>query len=277
MGYLWPLHLRDEAGNDWSGEHRPELVDLAELLLHLTRLPEAGELSAESWRSVLPPGVSFVRSLGPETAQLVVRGGAVTDLVVKAASPEPITWWRLPGAQRRSRAYRAFQWGHRLRSFGIEAPRPLAYLERSRAPAKHRSFHVSEHVEALSLLALTEERLTPVVEQGPRGLLEKRARLWALGRLLADLSRLGIGLEEVHPRQLLWTGTAWCPAGLEPPSRPVAPGAEGIELFLERLVWGAHHSRTDQLRVLAAFRQRAGGLAGKPARFAPRPAAAAAE
>lgn len=258
MGYVWPLHLRDDSGTEWVGVHRPELLDLAQLFTHLVRLPESGALSAEAWRSALPPGVVFLRSLGPETAQLVLRTGSITDIVVKAASAEAGGWWRLAGTMRRSPSFRSFQWAHRLRSFGIEAPRPLGYLERARAPARHRSFQVSEHVEASSLLALAEERLTPVVEQGPSGLLEKRARLWALGRVLADLSALGVELDELHPGQLLWTGDTWCPAGLEPPSRPIASNPEGIERFLESLAGVPSHTRTDQLRVLASFTQRSG-------------------
>lgn len=279
MGYVWPLQFSDQAGNDWRGEHRPELLDLVELFRHLTQLPDSGELSAESWRGALPPHAVFVRSLGPETAQLVLRGGSLTDIVVKAASPEPVAWWRLSGAHRRSRAFRAFQWAHRLRAFGLEAPRPLGYLERSRAPSRHRSFQVSEHVEALSLLALAEERLTPVVEQGPRGLLEKRARLWALGRVLADLERLGVALEELHPGQLAWTGEAWCPVGIDPPDRRGGPVGEGLEHFLERLGQAPRHTRTDQLRVLAAYHQRAGGSVLGRRRLGVRasPAVAAAE
>ncbi len=259
MGYVWPLQLRDEAGTEWAGVHRPELSDLAELFSHLLRLPESDELSAQDWRQSLPAGAIFLRSLGPRTAQIVLRAGSVTDLVVKSVSPESAAWWRFSGAGRRSPSFRAFRWAHRLRAFGIEAPRPLGYLERARSPARYRSFHVTEHIEALSLLALAEERLAPVVEQGPGGLLERRARLFALGRVLADLESLGVDLGVVEPDQLLWDGRSWRPAGLSPPSRNSSAPESGLASFLERSSPGRRQSRTDQLRVLSAFVQRSGG------------------
>lgn len=259
MGYVWPLNLRDATGLEWVGVHRPELVDLSELFDALLKLPESRELSAEDWRHVLPSSVIFLRSLGPSTAQLVLRNGPVTDIVVKALAPQPGTWWRFAGSMRRSRAFRAFQWTHRLRAFGLEAPRPLGYLERARSPSRHRSFHVTQHVEAMSLLALADERLTPVVEQGPAGLLERRARLFALGRTLADLEDLGVDLADLEAESLRWDGRTWRPVGLEAPIPRLSSPGPGLSQFLERTAAAVGQSRTDQLRVLSAYMIRSGG------------------
>lgn len=259
MGYVWPLNLRDASGSEWVGVHRPELADLSELFDALLKLPETRELSAEDWRHALPPSVVFLRSLGPSTAQLVLRAGAVTDIVVKALAPQPGTWWRIAGSMRRSRAFRAFQWTHRLRAFGLEAPRPLGYLERARSPSRHRSFHVTQHVEAMSLLALVDERLTPVVEQGPSGLLERRARLFALGRVLADLEDLGLDLAELEAEHLCWDGRGFRPVGLEAPIPRLSSPSSGLSHFLERHAAAIGQSKTDQLRVLSAYMIRSGG------------------
>lgn len=211
MGYQAPLNIADGADAQWVGEHRPELLDLEPLFRRIVSLDvaavEAGPATAmEAWRAALPEDVVIVRELTPRAVQLhVPRGAVVREIVLKLMVPRPDRGWRrLTERMERSRSHRAHLWAHRLRAIGIDAPRPLGFLERAERPSRFPSFAVSEYVFAETLVKVGEERMQ-MIGASPTGpaLAEKRALIHKVAEVLRTMHAHGVFHGDLHPGNIL--------------------------------------------------------------------------
>ncbi|MCC7384690.1 MAG: phosphotransferase [Deltaproteobacteria bacterium] len=203
MGYHWPVQLKDGHSDEWTGEHRPELIDLRPLFARLIEMRPGENLPIEEWRAVLPPELHLVRMLGPRSVHVHTRAAQVRDLVIKLCLPRlGSRWRRLTAPVRHSRSHRAYFWAHRLRALGIETPRPLGFIERAHQPAMAMSFTVSEYIFAPTLTELRDQAFAPA-EGRADALLEKRTLIRRVAELIDDLHRRGLFHGDLHAGNLL--------------------------------------------------------------------------
>lgn len=175
MGEESAIRFVDTKGGAWVGEQDEGAVALAAVLQGLAELdPDECEYP-EAWRKVLPDSAHLVRLLGQRTAHIHVRGCEVNEIAVKLALPgwEQRHMPRFIENVRHSKARRAYLWAQRIRSIGIDVPRPLAFLEREEHPAHERSLLVTAYTHASKLLYLRDD-LIPFLDPNQKALLEKR-------------------------------------------------------------------------------------------------------
>lgn len=249
MGRRFPLELEDEAGRAFVGEHRPELIDLTELFRRLTALSIEQAEEPEAWRALLPEGATFLRMLGRTTALLRCRGPEVSDLVVKMLPPHggsPIVRWA--ETLRHSRAQRAYLWAHRLRAVGIEAPRPLGFLERKQQPALYPSLAVTEYVFAPTLVEFRDKELVEL-STSREGILRKRLAIRQVAGLFRKLEAHDLFPAELGPEHIAIAADGAYVLAL---GRGRGDPAKAI-VGLGRAFPGRRLSRTDRLRFVEAF------------------------
>ncbi|MBI4816496.1 MAG: hypothetical protein HY791_09560 [Deltaproteobacteria bacterium] len=249
MGRRFPLELEDETGRAFVGEHRPELVDLTELFRSLAALPIERAEEPEAWRTLLPDGATFLRMLGRTTALLRCRGPEVNDVVVKILAPHggsPIVRWA--ETLRHSRAQRAYLWAHRLRAVGIEAPRPLGFLERKHQPALFPSLAVTEYVFAPTLVEFRDKELVEL-STSKEGIMRKRLVIRQVAVLLRKLHAHDVFPAELGPEHI---GIAADGAYVMALGRGRGDPIEAIGR-LGRAFSGRRLSRTDRLRFIETF------------------------
>ncbi|MFO0723736.1 MAG: lipopolysaccharide kinase InaA family protein [Myxococcota bacterium] len=195
--------------------------------------------------------------LGPRSVQVRQEGAKVEHFVIKLSLPKATNvLGRLAERGRRSRGHRAYLWGHRLRALGIETPRPLGFLERAHAPARHPSFSVSEFIFAPSLIDLRDQQLLAGAHPGALG--EKRMLLRRVAQLFARLHAEGLFHGDLHAGNLLVRDGALMVIDLESfrslRLRDRARAKNLVRLnrdFLDR----RQLSTTDRMRFLAAYTQ----------------------
>ncbi len=204
MGHRWPVTLKDDEDGEWVGEQRPELADLSALFEHLVRAPLAEEPSNEEWRAALPPQVHLIRSLGRHTVHVRLPHGEVKDVVIKLAPPATHGLRRLAESLGHSKSHRRYLWAHRLRALGIDAPRPLGFVERARQPALERSFVASEYIFADNLMDL-HDKLPAALAAGGEPALERRALIRRVAAFVRDLHARGLFPRELSARCILVT------------------------------------------------------------------------
>ncbi len=171
MGYQAPITFTDERGRAYRGLVRPDARALfGHDLGRLLRAPD------DAWIDELPVHLAPVGRLS-DNAVRVHAEGLDLDVVVKRVPPDRVRWYAWPFSfTSMSRARRAFEWSHRLRAYGVTTPRPLAYIERRRAPRHGPSLYVSEFIEAPTLERLRDRDLEATDK---RRLIERLAALLA--------------------------------------------------------------------------------------------------
>ncbi len=126
----------------------------------------------------------------------------VRRLVLKALPPRTARGLALM-VKRTSRAQRADLWAYRLRSFGIESPRPLGYVQMRRSPERAFSFRAYEFLAGVTLAELRDARFQAT------GLGLGSSTKAAVGEQLAALVRSlhaqGIFHGDLHAKNILVT------------------------------------------------------------------------
>ncbi|MBI2378886.1 MAG: hypothetical protein HYV07_33130 [Deltaproteobacteria bacterium] len=250
MGRRFPLELEDSAGHAFIGEHRPELCDLTALFRGLSELPLERAEEPEAWRNALPEGAHFLRMLGRTTALIRLRGPEVSDLVVKILPPSsssPIVRWA--ETLRHSRAQRGYLWAHRLRAVGIDAPRPLGFLERKHQPALFPSLAVTEFVFAPTLVEVHDKELAEL--SGTReGVMRKRLVIRGVATLYGRLAAHDLFPAELGPEHIAVAADGIYVLALgKGRGEPLDAIGRLTRAFAGRRVL----TRTDRLRFLASF------------------------
>jgi tRNA A-37 threonylcarbamoyl transferase component Bud32 len=264
MGYQAQIELRDQRAELWTGEHRPDFVDLSGIFLRLVELDlpalEVGmAAAAEAWRQALPDDVHIIQILSPRAVHVhAPRSTLVKDMVIKVMLPRPDKGWRkLTQRVDRSRSYRAHLWGHRLRAIGIDTPRPLGYVERLHTPARFVSFAVTEYVLAPTLVEVRDTGMSMLGVRGPgAAITEKRALIDRVAIMLRTMHAFGMFHADLHPGNLLVTKDAVLLIDLESMRRIVFPN----RLVMQNLVKLNRSftdtkviTRTDRMRFLRAY------------------------
>ncbi|MCB9655909.1 MAG: hypothetical protein H6729_17420 [Deltaproteobacteria bacterium] len=190
------LTLEDSRGFAWKGYFRRDLDVLDGVFRHivdinLERLRRTPETIPEVWQAMMPTTVKIERFLSPLAVHLSVLPKAVStasvasmigsgppsapkkaessatfesetsDLsagfVVRISPPmAPSAGGWFSSFWRASPARRAYDVAHRIRAFGLVAPRPLGFLERIHSPARSLSFSAFEFVPGPSLYEVRE-------------------------------------------------------------------------------------------------------------------------
>lgn len=248
MGYQARLDLLDQRQRRWTGVHTPSSVDLRPVFEPL--LAEEGlEDGIEGVQERLPDSAEMVQMLGPRALALRVHGeGEVVEAVLKLVPPSargPID--SLVHLHDGSRARRAHTMAHRLRAFGLGAPRPLGYLERARRPRSAPSLQVSAWVRAPDLYGWWREP--------GRSVAERRARLRQLALLLRGLHAQGFFHADLHAENLLVHDDEVLLLDLESVRTLTMPDRVIVKSFarLARDATTLGVSRSDRLRVLEEY------------------------
>ncbi|MBK8010892.1 MAG: hypothetical protein IPK13_06050 [Deltaproteobacteria bacterium] len=131
---------------------------LSPLAVHLSVMPAASVVSASSLGSLGSSGSSGSEaaddsSLPFESMTSDLSAGFVVRI---SPSSEPSASGWVSSFWRASPARRAYEVAHRIRAFGLAAPRPLGFLERVHSPARSLSFSAFEFVSGPSLYELRE-------------------------------------------------------------------------------------------------------------------------
>lgn len=207
MGYDAPLDLRDGANGRWVGRHAPSSLDLTGLFAAILQdgpIPE----TPDEVLARLPSQFKLHRVLGPQAIALEVKD-APDDLRVALKVVPPSRKGVVDDVLHvadGSRARRAHVMAHRVRAFGVGAPRPLGYLERARRPRAAESLAVTAFVAAPNLLQWWQEDLLPQrLASPPRFLADKRRRLFELADLVRTLHAQGLLHGDLHAENLLVT------------------------------------------------------------------------
>ena len=174
MGENQPIKLENSTHHAWVGAHETEFIDLTTLFTSVVEASFSEPLENEFWRSVLPEGYSFIRQLGERTIHFRAAQGEIVDLVLRYAPPRPRKGLRrLTGPVQHSRAQRRYMWSYRLRSLGINTPRPLGFIESAAEPSFEDSFVVTEYVCAPTLLEFRDDKLVGILRAHQNAAFEK--------------------------------------------------------------------------------------------------------
>jgi len=172
----------------------------------------------------------------------------------------PTTWWEsLLDGFRRSRAVRAWCWGHALLERGIATARPLAVCEVRRGAWRREAYVVNQWIEDAVTLCDYGRRLA---ELEPRARLLRRGQVaYHLGRLIGGLHAWGIGHGDLRADHLLVVerddDVELYLIDLDAVRflRRVSQRAQAKELarMAERLASAPWLTRTDLARILQAY------------------------
>ena len=176
MGEIEPLEIIDSSDRPWVGTHDTELIHLASLFESLVEHQFVEPIENEFWREAMPPGFSFIRPLGERTAQLRLAQGQVVDVVLRFAPARPRKGFRrITGPVQHSRAQQRYMWSQRLRTLGINTPRPLGYLESASDPSFEASFLVSEYTLSPTILEFKDDKIVGILRSHQNAAFEKNA------------------------------------------------------------------------------------------------------
>jgi len=174
MGDSEPITFETTSTGRWTGIHETSQVHLGSLFESLVSSSFEEPLENEFWRSILPPGYTFIRALGDRTVYVRAAQGNIVDLVLRFAPPRPRKGLRrLTGPVQHSRAQRRYMWSQRLRVLGINTPRPLGLIENQDDPSFQGSFVVTEYMYAPTVLEFRDEKLVGILRSHHNAAFEK--------------------------------------------------------------------------------------------------------